>query len=219
MENKPSKPLPASLLKQFQKWKSTRFEEYKDLHKKLSQEGQSPEAMIVSCCDSRVNPTSIFDANIGQFFVHRNIANLVPPCEIDYDHSGISATLEYAIENLKISHLIILGHSSCGGIRGGYELYKNNLLGSDKKNSFLQEWLRVLLPAIKKLDRNLPCEKAISELEKLSIVTSMDNVLTYPFARTAFENSMLSIYGLWYNISSGDLEQYNSETKTFEFIG
>ena len=218
MDNKHSRPLPASLLKQFQKWKSTHFEEYKDLHKKLSEEGQSPEVMIVSCCDSRVNPTSIFDANIGQFFIHRNIANLVPPCEIDIDHSGTAATLEYAIENLKISHLIILGHSNCGGIRGGYEFYKKNFLGTDKKNSFLQKWLKILLPSIKNLDKNLPCEEAISELEKLSIVTSLDNVLTYPFAREAFENSTLSIHGLWHNILSGDLEQYNPQTKTFELI-
>ncbi len=218
MDNKPSKPLPETLLKQFQKWKSTQFEEYKYLHKKLSEEGQSPEAMIVSCCDSRVNPTSIFDANIGQFFIHRNIANLVPPCEIDNDHSGTSATLEYAIENLKISHLIILGHSSCGGIRGAYELHKKNILGGDKKNIFLQKWLKLLLPTIKNLNKNLPSEEAISELEKLSIVTSLDNVLTYPFARKAFENNTLSIYGLWHNISSGDLEQYNPETKNFELI-
>ena len=218
MDNKPSKHLPHKLLKQFQKWKSTKFEEYKDLHKKLSEEGQSPEAMIVSCCDSRVNPTSIFDANIGQFFIHRNIANLVPPCEIDIDHSGTSATLEYAIENLKISHLIILGHSNCGGIRGGYELYKKDLLGADNNSSFLQKWLKLLLPAIKNLDKDWPSKEAISELEKLSIVTSLNNVLTYPFALKAFENNKLSIYGLWHNISSGDLEQYNPETKTFELI-
>ena len=218
MDNKFSKPLPHTLLKQYKKWKSTQFEENKLLHRKLSEDGQNPKAMIISCCDSRVNPTSIFGDAIGQFFIHRNIANLVPPCEIDADHSGTSATLEYAIKSLKISHLIILGHSNCGGIRGGYELYQKNILCSDKKNSFLQKWLKLLLPTIKNLNKNLPSEEAISELEKLSIVTSLDNVLTYPFARKAFENNTLSIYGLWHNISSGDLEQYNPETKNFELI-
>ncbi len=188
------------------------------MHKKLSEEGQNPKAMIISCCDSRVNPTSIFGADIGQFFIHRNIANLVPPYKTDSDHSGTSATLEYAIENLKISNLIILGHSSCGGIREGYEIYKKNSFGTDQRNSFCKQWLSLLLPVIKNLGKKSHFEEATSLLEKLSIVTSLDNVLTYPFAQKALENGTLSIYGLWHDISSGDLEHYNSETKTFELL-
>ena len=111
MDNNPSKPFPPSLLKHYKKWKSTDFEENKALHARLSEQGQKPEAMIISCCDSRVNPTSIFGTDIGQFFIHRNIANLVPPYRIDTAYSGTPAALEYAIDNLKVPNLIILGHS------------------------------------------------------------------------------------------------------------
>ena len=216
MDKKFSKPLPHTLLQQYKKWKSTQFKENIALHRKLSEDGQNPKAMIISCCDSRVNPTSIFGSDIGQFFIHRNIANLIPPYKSNIDHSGTSATLEYAIESLKVLHLIILGHSNCGGIRGGYELYQKNSLGTAKSDSFLQQWLKILLPAIKELNNNFPFEEATSQLEKLSVVTSAYNCLTYPFVRKAIENGTLSIYGLWHNISSGDLEQYNFESKAFE---
>ena len=218
MDNYPLKPFPSTLLKHYKKWKSTEFEENKALHARLSEQGQEPEAMIISCCDSRVNPTSIFGTDIGQFFIHRNIANLVPPYRTDTAHSGTPAALEYAIENLKVPHLIILGHSKCGGIKGGYELHIKHSFGTGERNNFVQQWLKILLPAIKKLDKNLPFEKAISQLEKVSIISSIDNILTYPFVEKAVKNGKLSIYGLWHNISSGDLERYNSETKAFELL-
>ena len=218
MDNKFSKPFPHTLLKQYKKWKSTQFEENKPLHRKLSEEGQNPKAMIISCCDSRVNPTSIFGDAIGQFFIHRNIANLIPAYKSIIDQSGTPATLEYAIKNLKVPNLIILGHSNCGGVRGAYELYKKNSLGTAKRHSFLQQWLKIILPAIQDLNNNLPFEEATSQLEKLSIVTSINNLLTYPFVENAVENGTLSIYGLWHNILSGELEQYNFETMTFDLL-
>ena len=112
------KPLPTSLLNRYKGWKATQFEENKVWYKRLADEGQKPRAMIISCCDSRVHATSIFGADMGEFFIHRNIANLVPPFKVDMEYHGTSAAVEYAIKNLKIPHLIVLGHSNCGGIKG-----------------------------------------------------------------------------------------------------
>ena len=125
------KPLPTSLLNRYKGWKATQFEENKVWYKRLADEGQKPRAMIISCCDSRVHATSIFGADMGEFFIHRNIANLVPPFKVDMEYHGTSAAVEYAIKNLKIPHLIVLGHSNCGGIKGGYEQSQKN----DKNNS------------------------------------------------------------------------------------
>ncbi|MDC0032388.1 hypothetical protein OAJ23_02905, partial [Pelagibacteraceae bacterium] len=92
-------------------------------------EGQKPSAIVITCSDSRVIPTNIFNTKPGEFFIHRNIANLVPPYDLDSDNTGTAAALEFAVCSLKVSHIIILGHSECGGIKNGYHLCKN-----DKKN-------------------------------------------------------------------------------------
>ena len=110
------KPLPEKLIKQYRGWKFSGFLKHKDLYQKLSMEGQKPSAMIISCVDSRVQSTQIFDTEPGDFFIHRNIANLVPAYDRDSDNTGTAAALEFAVCGLKVSRIIILGHSGCGGI-------------------------------------------------------------------------------------------------------
>ena len=115
--------LPLELIDRYKKWRVSRYIDNKSRYQKLAKEGQNPGSLVISCCDSRVNATTIFGANDGEFFVHRNIANLVPPFKADNEFHGTSAAVEYAVVNLKVPHIIILGHSGCGGIRGGYELH------------------------------------------------------------------------------------------------
>ena len=113
-----AKPLPAYLIQRYQGWKATTYSDNRAWYKRLATEGQRPRAMVISCCDSRVHVTSIFGADQGEFFIHRNIANLVPPYEPDGDHHGTSAAVEYAVTALNVAHLIVLGHSNCGGVQG-----------------------------------------------------------------------------------------------------
>ena len=94
--------LPSYLVKRYKNWKETEYKENKSWYRKISREGQNPSTMIISCCDSRINVTSMFGANIGEFFIHRNIANLVPPYNPNGDHHGTSAALEYAVINDKM---------------------------------------------------------------------------------------------------------------------
>lgn len=208
------KPLPEKLIKKYRGWKSSGFLKHKDLYQKLSVEGQKPSAMIISCVDSRVQSTQIFDTEPGDFFIHRNIANLVPPYDRDSDNTGTAAALEFAVCGLKVSHIIILGHSGCGGIKNGYHLCKN-----DKKNAdlfFVNKWLRILKPAFSKLSTHSSDQSGIEELEKTSIKASIDNLIEFPFIKKELEAGTLSIHGLWHDIASGNLEILDPDTMKFK---
>ena len=130
------KPLPSYLLNRYRDWKINGYEKNKNWYKKVSTEGQKPSTMVISCCDSRIHVSSIFRSNLGEFFIHRNIANLIPPYSPDGDYHGTSAALEYAVKILKVSNIIILGHSNCGGIKNGFHMCsqkknkKNNLVSA-----------------------------------------------------------------------------------------
>ena len=102
------KILPSYLIKRYKGWKATGYEENKSWYNKIALEGQNPRAMVVSCCDSRIHVTSMFGADNGEFFIHRNIANLVPPYDPDGDHHGTSAAVEYAVKTLHISHIYLI---------------------------------------------------------------------------------------------------------------
>ncbi len=104
-------PLPSFLVTRYKNWQSTSYLKNANKFKELASQGQNPSAMIISCCDSRVHVTSIFGADEGEFFIHRNIANLIPPFSLDGQDYGTAAAIEYATKELKVRHLIILGHT------------------------------------------------------------------------------------------------------------
>ena len=208
-------PLPNFLINRFKNWKSTTYKNNSSKFKKLSSSGQSPNAMIISCCDSRVHATSIFASNEGEFFIHRNIANLVPPFSPDGGHHGTSAAIEYATKELKVSHLIVLGHTGCGGILSGYNLNKNN---SNPDHIFLNKWLRIIEPAFNKISKNISKKNQIKLLEQESIKNSLNNVFSFPNIRKGVEMNTLKIHGLIHDIGSGELKYLNPLTEEFEKI-
>jgi carbonic anhydrase len=208
--------LPNKIINKYKKWKIDSFVNNKATYEKLASEGQSPIAMIISCCDSRVHATSMFGAEIGEFFIHRNIANLIPPYNPDGDHHGTSAAIEFAICALKVSHIIILGHSNCGGIKNGYHLCKGDQV--NKELLFVNKWLHILKPAYDKLVQ-LSDEKAmISMLEKQSIINSIQNLSEFPFVQKALSSNEILIHGLWNNIGTGELEMLNQKSMLFESL-
>ena len=212
----PLTKLPNKIINKYKKWKIDSFVNNKATYEKLALEGQSPIAMIISCCDSRVHATSMFGAEIGEFFIHRNIANLIPPYNPDGDHHGTSAAIEFAICALKVSHIIILGHSNCGGIKNGYHLCKGDQV--NKELLFVNKWLHILKPAYDKLVQ-LSDEKAmISMLEKQSIINSIQNLSDFPFVQKALSSNEILIHGLWNNIGTGELEMLNQKSMLFESL-
>ena len=131
------KPLPNYLIQRYHGWKATTFEDNHAWYRRLASEGQRPRAMVISCCDSRVHVTAIFGAEQGEFFIHRNIANLVPAYLPDGEPHGTSAAVEYAVTALKVSHIIVLGHSSCGGVRGCHDMCTGHAPDLEKSSSFV----------------------------------------------------------------------------------
>ena len=112
---------PEHLTDRFRRFKFRHFAPNHDQYEKLAAEGQTPDVMIVSCCDSRVDPETIFSAMPGELFVVRNVANLVPPFETQGKYHGVSAALEFAALNLRVKHIVVMGHSGCGGVRASLD--------------------------------------------------------------------------------------------------
>ncbi|MCG3269422.1 carbonic anhydrase [Yoonia sp. I 8.24] len=212
-----ARPLPSYMVTRYQGWKATTHAENKSWYRRLADEGQRPRAMIISCCDSRVHVTSIFGADQGEFFIHRNIANLVPPYNPDGENHGTSAAVEYAVNALKVSHLVVLGHSSCGGVAGCYDMCSGNAPELEEKTSFVGRWMEILRPGFDALPEG-DDESRKSALEKISVTVSLNNLMTFPFVQKAVEEGTLSLHGLWNDIGEGTLESYDPDVDGFVTI-
>ena len=212
MINKISPP-PKFLIDRYKNWKSKEYLENEEELRKLASSGQSPSTMVISCCDSRIHATSIFGADVGEFFIHRNIANLVPPYSPDGENHGTSSAIEYAIKELKVKHLIILGHKDCGGIKYGHNMHSSS---PNTNYEFINKWLSILLPAYNKIQKNVSKQKQINLLEEESIKVSINNLFSFPFIKKAIDENNLSIHGLIHDIGSGQLEFLNPVTGDFE---
>ena len=212
----PVKPLPQYLVTRYHGWKATTFAENHAWYRRLADEGQRPRAMVISCCDSRVHVTSIFGADQGEFFIHRNIANLVPPYEPDGNQHGTSAAIEYAVTALKVAHVIVLGHSSCGGVAGCAAMCRGEAPELEKKDSFVGRWMDILRPTFDSVSSIKDKREQERQLEKLAVVTSLENLMTFPWLKEAVEKDELSLHGLWTDIGEGGLEHYLPELGAFE---
>ncbi len=204
-------PLPADLRLRYLDWRQVTFPEKQPLYRRLVKCGQSPVAMVISCCDSRVHATSIFKSDIGEFFIHRNIANLVPPCKVSDDNHGTSAAIEYAVTALNVSHIIVLGHSNCGGVKGCEQMCSGNAPELELETSFVGRWVNLLRPAYERVDHSKSKDEQLRALEHEGIIMSLENLMTFPFVQDAVRTEKLSIHGLWHDISEGNLLFYNGE--------
>ena len=171
--------------------------------------------MVISCCDSRVHATSIFGAEQGEFFIHRNIANLVPPYRPDSDHHGTSAAVEYAVSALSVSHIIVLGHSNCGGVQGCLSMCSGEAPELEKTSSFVGRWMDILRPGYERVKDEPDRQKQLRMLEKEAVLVSLNNLMTFPFVRDAVESDLLALHGLWTEIGDGELEYFDPKADSF----
>lgn len=169
----------------------------------LSRTGQNPQIMVVACCDSRVDPALILQCDPGDLFVVRNVANIVPPFERDDAHHGTSAALEFGICHLKVTNLILLGHSQCGGI--------HSLINGTNapKNDFITPWMSIVKP-----DDGAPTESA-DDYAKIALHKSRDNCLTFPWIQDRVAQGQLAIHLWFFDIKTGQIFQYCDENKTY----
>lgn len=203
----PSRPLPQYLVQRFHGWRATSYTENRAWYRRLVDEGQRPRAMVISCCDSRVHVTSLFGADSGEFFIHRNIANLVPPYAPDGLQHGTSAAVEYAVNALKVAHLIVMGHTNCGGVAGCHAMCSGHAPELEEKSSFVGRWMDILRPGYERIS-DLPDERQIPELERQAVLISLENLMTFPFVKSAVEGGQLSLHGLVHDIAEGQLIQH-----------
>ena len=210
-----ARPLPNYLVKRFHGWKATAYADNQAWYRRLAEDGQHPRAMVISCCDSRVHVTSIFGADQGEFFLHRNIANLVPPYANDGNHHGTSAALEYAVTTLRVAHLIVLGHSNCGGVQGCFDMCSGAAPELNEASSFTGRWMDILRPGYERVKDITDPAKRTRALEKEAVLVSLENMMSFPFIASAIDTGHLTLHGLWHDIGEGGLEQYNAATGVF----
>ena len=208
-------PLPNFLYDRYKDWIESIFPEKKKLLESLAKNGQKPQTMIISCCDSRVDPTNIFRAEFGDIFIYRNIANLVPPFNQKESGDGTFSAIEYAIKSLGIKDLIILGHSGCGGIQHAQKIFSSK----QKKNDLsIDKWCEHIKPAYEMLDKNQTKEEQLKSLEKLSIINSISNIFSSKDIKNNILINEINIHGLWFEISTGKIYYYNKKKNFFESL-
>ena len=199
------------VLKGYERFRTGYFQRNREHLEKLARQ-QAPDVAMVSCCDSRVDTGILFDAEPGEIFVIRNVANLIPPFELKGDYHGTSAALEFAVTCLKVKEVMVLGHANCGGIRA---LMEND--GNIKKDGFIDRWMQIAAPAKKEvLARNDldSFDEKIDACEKTAISYSLRNLLTHPWVRERVEQGKLQLVGYFYELHNGQLmkiDEINSD--------
>lgn len=183
---------------------------------RLVTEGQRPKALFIACCDSRTDPALITDCDPGDMFVVRNVANLVPPYYVKADgYAGVSAAIEFAVCNLQIEHIVVLGHAQCGGIRA----LMQGMNSTGDETEFIGKWVNIAASARDKVLKDLPgkpLEVQTRAVEQASILISLDNLLTFPWIRSRVEAGKLALHGWYFDMARNNLMNYNPETSSFE---
>lgn len=205
---------PKSLIEGYSEFKKGRFTTESERYRKLAKEGQMPEIMIISCCDSRAAPETIFNSAPGEIFVVRNVANLVPPYSPDGEYHSTSAALEFAVQVLKVKHIVVLGHGRCGGIKAALDPNAEPLSPGD----FIGKWMELLSPVADAVNANAYMTNAERQtaLERISIRHSIENLRTFPCVKILEDKGRLKLHGGWFDISGGELLMLDPETGDFE---
>ncbi len=207
-------PFPSFLVERYRIWREENFTPHQADYETLAS-GQNPDVMVISCCDSRVYVADILKARPGEFFVHRNIANLVPPFKLTDDYHGTSAAVEFGVRALEVKHLLVLGHAACGGVQNCHAQCSGEAVAADDYQ-FVKQWLNLMRPAFDGLDKAQNREAQVQAMAQQSILNSLDNLLTFPFVATAQMSGALTLHGAYHDIGRGILSVYNPQTKHFE---
>ena len=203
---------PEHLLEGYRAFATQRLPTEQTRYRELSVKGQSPEVMVIGCCDSRVSPEVIFDVGPGELFVVRNIANLVPVYQPDGNAHGVSAALEYAVTVLKVKHIVILGHAQCGGIRTFVDKIEPLTPGD-----FIGKWMQMFIKpgeVVEQRDHETMAQ-FVERIEKAAVFRSLENLMTFPFVRKAVESGQMQTHGAYFGVAEGTLFVLDKIAKEF----
>jgi carbonic anhydrase len=177
----------------------------KFLFSSLAENGQRPEVLMVACCDSRIDPVKVMGAELGELFIIKNVANIVPPFESSQGYHGTSAALEFAVCNLKVKHIIILGHSKCGGIQS---MFVESEESKPDTSNFINKWMNIAQPCkkiITKFHSHNSLEEQIELCAQYSLLNSRDNLLSFNFINEAIKTNDLIIHTWYFDLASGSI--------------
>jgi carbonic anhydrase len=203
---------PQRLIDGYRIFRTQRLPTEQSRYRELSERGQSPEVMVIGCCDSRVSPEAIFDAGPGELFVMRNIANLVPVYQPDENAHGVSAALEYAVSVLRVKHIVVLGHAQCGGIRAFIDKIEPLSPGD-----FIGKWMAMFIKpgeVVEQRDQET-MQHFVERIEKAAVFRSLENLMTFPFVRKAVERGDMRLHGAYFGVAEGSLFVLDKATKEF----
>jgi len=206
---------PQRLIEGYSAFAAGRLEKEQGRYRELADRGQSPEIMVIGCCDSRVSPEVIFDASPGELFVMRNVANLIPPYSPDGRAHGVSAALEFAVGALRVKHIVVLGHARCGGVRAFAEDHEPLSAGD-----FIGKWMSLIEPAAAAIGPPSAMSPAayLEKLEKASIVNSLDSLMTFPRIAQLIEKGKITTHGAYFGVATGDLSVLDKKSGEFRPI-
>lgn len=188
------------------------FEQQAELLDRLAREGQSPYGLFIGCSDARISPFRLLGANPGDLFILRNVANIIPPYE--QRELSVTAVLEFAIRRLQVPHLIIMGHTDCGGIKG------LDAQSEADSTSALSQWIEFARPAQHEVDAG----EVLDEMERhraiveQNVVLQLQHVQTYPFVREALAASRLELHGWVYYLRRRLVSAYEPDQRKFVVV-
>ena len=197
---------PERLTEGYEHFLKGRFPHERERFEELARQGQSPEILLIGCCDSRVSPELIFDAGPGEMFVLRNVANLVPPYKPNDDYHGTSAAIEFAVMGLKVKHVVVMGHAQCGGVKAFAEMRRDPYMRPLAPGDFIGRWIKLLGTAAEKIGE--PTEPLTSWSERLaweSIRQSLANLRSFPYIATLESRGWLTLHGAYFGVAGGEL--------------
>ena len=209
-----------ALIDGYRRFRTAGYIEQRDRYDALANKGQSPKVMVIACSDSRVDPTLVFDTAPGQMFVLRNVANLVPPFVDDNGHHGVSAAVEYAVTQLNVEHILVLGHARCGGIAASFTGQFDD--AANGAGGFIGAWMSMIAPArdrIRAAAALSPDIDAPAALELEAIRISIENLRSFPFVAAAEAEGRLHLQGALFDIADGLLRVLDKETGRFTTVG
>ncbi len=197
----------------FQRFQQQYFDTAPDLFQDL-RAGQHPRTLLIGCSDSRVDPALLLGCDPGDIFTIRNVANLVPPHERRTGHQGVAAAIQFAVDSLRVDRVIVLGHSSCGGIRALVE----QRLPSEGETDFIGRWVRIAEPARERTMRQMPLASDADRrraCELGAILVSLKNLETFPWVAQRVAEGNLTLHGWYFDMNAGALLAYSPRADAF----
>jgi len=202
------------LIQGVHKFQKDEFGNYRKLFRKLSQEGQNPHTLFITCSDSRVLAELITQSKPGDLFVVKNVGNIVPPANVRGDTNSTAAAIEFAVETLRVSDIVVCGHSQCGAISALLDIKPVS-----DSTPHLRDWLKLALPVLDTLRKDYAHLAGTNERETAAaeenVLFALDNLHSYSCVQERLMNGSLRLHGWFFKIATAELFAFDPESRQF----